>query len=133
MQGVFRSSTSDSSGVADESGVFLIKTNPDVSFGTRSICVYLRQRGGQFDKKCALDPGNKLRLYSKFCWQFLKILGTPEETQLVLLSTVTAVKIYNVPSKPKWIGVYEGNGTPRGQFVDQIKMKFSTDPILTID
>jgi hypothetical protein len=72
MQGVFRSSTSDSSGVADESGVFLVKKDAGAPDGTRSICMFFRQRGGQFDKKCAQDPGNKLRLYSKCFWQSCK-------------------------------------------------------------
>jgi hypothetical protein len=66
LQGVYSSSTADSSGVADESGVFLVKTDPDAAAGEHSVCVYLRQRGGQFDKKCALDPSNKLRLKSKY-------------------------------------------------------------------
>jgi hypothetical protein len=56
LQGVYSSSAADSSGVADESGVFLVKTDPDAAVGKHSVCVYLRQRGGQFDKKCALDP-----------------------------------------------------------------------------
>jgi hypothetical protein len=132
MQGVFRSSTSDSSGVADESGLFVIKRDAGAADGTRSVCVLFRQRGGQFDKKCAQDPGNKLRLYSKCCWQFLKILGTPEETQLVELSTVTAAHTYNLPSSPEWYGVAEGNGTARSHYVDQVKILYSGDPILTI-
>jgi hypothetical protein len=66
LQGVYSSSAADSSGVADESGVFLVKTDPDAAAGKHSVCVYLRQRGGQFDKKCALDPSNKLRLKSKY-------------------------------------------------------------------
>ncbi len=66
LQGVYSSSAADSSGVADESGVFLVKTDPDAAAGEHSVCVYLRQRGGQFDKKCALDPSNKLRLKSKY-------------------------------------------------------------------
>ena len=65
LQGVFRSSTADSNGVADSSGVFLIKTNPEAAAGLHSVCVYFRQREGQFDQKCALDPDNKLRLYGK--------------------------------------------------------------------
>ena len=61
-QGIFLSSTADSNGVADSSGVFLVKRDPDAAAGFHSVCVYFRQRGGQFDKTCALDPGNKLRL-----------------------------------------------------------------------
>ena len=61
-QGVFRSSTADKSGVADSSGVFQVKTNPDAAAQLHSVCVYFRQRGGQLDKTCALDPGNKFRL-----------------------------------------------------------------------
>jgi hypothetical protein len=72
LQGVYSSHAKDSSGVADESGVFLFKTNPDAAAGQHSVCVYLRQRGGQFDKKCVTDPENKLRLYSKCCWKFCK-------------------------------------------------------------
>jgi hypothetical protein len=66
LQGVYSSSTADSSGVADDSGVFVVKRDPDAAAGLQSMCVYFRQRGGQFDRKCALDPGNKLRLYGKY-------------------------------------------------------------------
>jgi hypothetical protein len=66
LQGVYSSSAADSSGVADDSGVFLFKTDPDAAAGTKSVCVFFRQSGGQYDKKCALDPENKLRLYSKY-------------------------------------------------------------------
>jgi hypothetical protein len=79
MQGVFRSSTSDSSGVADESGVFLVKRDPGAAAGLHSVCVFFRQRGGQFDQKRVLDPDDKLRLYGKFFFDcFLKILGTAQ-------------------------------------------------------
>jgi hypothetical protein len=67
IEGVFSSST------ADNSGVFIVRRDPDAADGTRSVCVYSRQRGGHFDQNCAQDPGNKLRLYSKCSWQFLKI------------------------------------------------------------
>jgi hypothetical protein len=70
LQGVYTSSAADSSGVADDSGVFLVKINPDAAAETKSVCVYFRQRGVQFDKKCALDPGNKLRLFCKYSSQF---------------------------------------------------------------
>ena len=60
-QGVFRSST------ADNSGVFVVKRDPEAAAGLHSVCVYFRQRGGKFDKTCALDPSNKLRLYGKYC------------------------------------------------------------------
>jgi hypothetical protein len=66
LQGVYSSSAADSSGVADDSGVFLVKTNPDAAAGTKSVCVFFRKSRGQYDKKCALDPDNKLRLYGKY-------------------------------------------------------------------
>jgi hypothetical protein len=66
LQGVYSSSTADSSGAADDSGVFEVKRDPDAAAGQQSVCVYFRQRGGQFDKKCVQDPGNKLRLYGKY-------------------------------------------------------------------
>ena len=59
LQGVFSSST------ADNSGVFVAKRDPDAAAGAQSVCVYFRQRQGQFDQKCALDPEDKLKLYSK--------------------------------------------------------------------
>ena len=66
LQGVYSSSAGDSSGVADDSGVFLVKINPDATAGQHSVCVYLRKSRGQFDKKCVQDPDNKLRLYGKY-------------------------------------------------------------------
>jgi hypothetical protein len=60
MQGVFCSST------ADNSGVFLVKRDPGAAAGQHSLCVFFRQRGGQFNQKCVLDPDDKLRLYGKF-------------------------------------------------------------------
>ena len=66
LQGVYSSSTADSSGVADASGVFLVKRDSVAADGLQSVCLYFRQRGGQFDKKCAQDPDNKLRLYGKY-------------------------------------------------------------------
>jgi hypothetical protein len=66
LQGVYSSSAADSSGVADDSGVFLVKTDPEAVAGTKSVCVYFRKSRGQYDKKCVQDPDNKLRLYSKY-------------------------------------------------------------------
>jgi hypothetical protein len=66
LQGVYSSSAGDSSGVADDSGVFLVKTDPEAVAGTKSVCVYFRKSRGQYDKKCVQDPDNKLRLYSKY-------------------------------------------------------------------
>jgi hypothetical protein len=66
LQGVYSSSAANSSGVADDSGVFVIKRDPDATAGQQIVCVYFRQRGGQFDNKCVQDPGNKLRLYGKY-------------------------------------------------------------------
>jgi hypothetical protein len=66
LQGVYSSSAADSSGVADDSGVFVVKRDRDATAGQRIVCVYFRQRGGQFDNKCVQDPGNKLRLYGKY-------------------------------------------------------------------
>ncbi len=60
LQGVYSSST------AESSGVFVVKRDPDAAADQQSVCVYFRQRGGQFDKKCARDPDNKLRLYGKY-------------------------------------------------------------------
>ena len=58
---------------------------------------------------------------------------TVEQTQLDLLSTVTTVKTYNLISSPEWRGIYEGNGTARGVFVDLVEINYSADPILTIE
>jgi hypothetical protein len=60
LQGVYSSST------AGSSGVFKVKRDPDAAAGQQNVCVYFRQRGGQFDNKCVQDPGNKLRLYGKY-------------------------------------------------------------------
>jgi hypothetical protein len=122
LQGVYSSSAADSSGVADDSGVFLVKTNPDAAAGQHSVCVFFRKSRGQYDKKCAQDPDNKLRLYR-----------TQEQTQLDLLSTVTVVQNYALPSSPEWRGVKVSNGLPRGVFVDKVEINFSADPILTIE
>ncbi len=69
LQGVFSSSTSDSSGVADESGVFLVKRDAAAAVGTRSSCMLLRQREGPVDTKCAQDACDNLRLHRKCHWQ----------------------------------------------------------------
>jgi hypothetical protein len=63
LQGVYSSSAANSSGVADDSGVFEVKRDPDAAAGQQNVCVYFRQRGGQFDNKCVQDPGNKLRIH----------------------------------------------------------------------
>jgi hypothetical protein len=60
LQGVYSSSA------ANSSGVFKVKRDPDAAAGQQIVCVYFRQRGGQFDNKCVQDPGNKLRLYGKY-------------------------------------------------------------------
>jgi hypothetical protein len=56
-----------------------------------------------------------------------------EETQLDLLSTVTVVQNYALPSSPEWRGVYEPDDTARGVFVDLVEINYSADPILTIE
>ncbi len=58
---------------------------------------------------------------------------TMDQTQLDLLSTVTAVEKYNLPLSPEWHGVRENEGSARSQFVDQVNILYSADPILTID
>jgi hypothetical protein len=63
----------------------------------------------------------------------LKILGTQEQMQLDLLSTVAVVQTYALPSGPEWRGVYEGDGLARGVFVDLVEINFSAEPILTIE
>jgi hypothetical protein len=66
LHGVYSSST------ADSSGVFVFKKDRDATAGQQIVCVYFRQRGGQFDNKCVQDPGNKLRLYGKYSLQHSK-------------------------------------------------------------
>ncbi len=67
LQGVYSSSAADSSGVADESGVFFVKRDSGAATGIHSVCLFLRQRGGQLDKKGVLDTEDKRRLYGKLC------------------------------------------------------------------
>jgi hypothetical protein len=58
---------------------------------------------------------------------------TMEETQLDLLSMVTVGQSYTLPSSPEWRGVFEGDSSPRGVFVDLVEINYSADPILTIE
>ena len=58
---------------------------------------------------------------------------TIEQTQLDLLSTVTAVETYALPSSPEWNGVHESTGSARGHLIDKVNIYYSADPILTME